>query len=311
MMNVIYLGSKVGWEAACEVAGDNFKVANCPESREDVSQALQDAHGLLDASMKVTIDDELIRKAPKLSIISCATTGSDHIQRGELARRGIPVRTLKEDRPLLSNITAAAEHSWALLMACARRIPSAATHVRDGNWNRTDFPGLMLKGRQIGIIGCGRIGSWVARYATAFDMAVVGYDPYVESFPQGIEAVSLESLFTHSDVVSIHVHLTEETRGMVNSFLLGMIKPGTILINTSRGDIVDESALIQALKSKRLAAAGLDVIQGEPETGASPLVAYARKNSNLIITPHCGGFSPDAVRIVCRRAMEKIVEALL
>lgn len=307
---VAYLGAWEGFEALRDVVGARAETMNVAPNAEALTTALAGADALLDASMRVKITDAMIAGAPRLRIIACATTGSDHIARGELSARGIPVRTLKENPDLLRNITPAAELSWALLMACARKLVAAVEHVRTGKWVREEFPGLMLHGKQLGLIGCGRIGGWMARYAQAFGMRVVGHDPHAADLPAGVTRVPLERLFADSDFVSIHVHLTDETRGLVSRDLLGRIKRGAVLINTSRGAIVDEAALLDALNSGQVGAAGLDVLEGEPEIDAHPLVGYARHHDNLLITPHCGGFSPDAVRLVCRHAALKILEAL-
>jgi phosphoglycerate dehydrogenase-like enzyme len=273
---------------------------------KDVAAALRDADGVLDASMKVKLTPEMLGAAGKLKIISCATTGSDHIARDGLDQRGIAVRTLKEDPELLRNITPAAELSFALLMALARKLPAAVQHVKEGGWTREEFPGVMLRGKTLGLIGCGRIGGWMARYARAFGMDVIGYDPFLTRFPDTISKVTLAEIFAQGDFVSVHVHLSPETTGLVTKALIDSMKPGAFLINTSRGAIVDESALLAALESGRLGGAGLDVLEGEPETANHPLVRYAKTHDNLLITPHVGGFSPDAVRVVCAHAAGKI-----
>lgn len=309
-VTVVYLGAEEGREAANDILGPEANVVHPAAEPGAVAAALRSAHGLLDASMKVPIGDAMIAASPDLKIISCATTGSDHIARGEIGKRDIPVRTLREDRALLNNITPAAELTFALLLACARRLPAAVSAVKRGEWVREDFPGLMLNGRRLGVIGCGRIGGWMARYAHAFGMDVVGYDPFVESFPEGIERVSLEELVSSSDAITVHVHLSDQTRGLVSADLFRRMKPGAIFLNTSRGAIADEAALLQALQSGHLSAAGVDVLDGEPEIENHPLRRYAESNDNLLITPHCGGFSPDAVRVVCRRAAEKIRDHL-
>jgi D-3-phosphoglycerate dehydrogenase len=307
---VVYLGAPVGREGAQEALGANVRILHPEAEPEAVAAALRDCDGLLDASMKVPIGDAMIAAAPRLRIISCATTGSDHIARGETGKRNIPVRTLRDDPALLNGLTPAAELTFALLLACARRLPAALDAVKQGQWVREDFPGTMLNGRRIGIIGCGRIGGWMARYAQAFGMSVVGYDPFQETLPPGIARVSLEELVSTSDAITVHVHLSEQTRGLISADIIGRMKPGAIFLNTSRGALADEAALLRALESGRLAAAGLDVLDGEPDVADHPLRRYAESHDNLLITPHCGGFSPDAVRIVCRRAAEKIRDAL-
>ncbi len=307
-MRILYSGAEVGLEAARGVVGargDTVWVEACPHA---MARGLADADALLDASMKVRITDAMLESAPRLRIISCATTGADHIDRTVAERRGIPVRTLREDPALLRRLTPAAELSWALLMACARRLPAAAAHVKAGHWEREAFPGVMLQGKQLGLVGCGRIGSWMARYARAFDMRIVGYDPYVPGLPEHVRAVSLRELVRTSDFISVHVHLSEETRGLLSDALLAEVKPGAVIVNTSRGGIVSERGLVDGLGAGRLAGVGLDVLESEPEIERSPLLALARAHDNVIITPHCGGFSPDAVAIVCTRAAEKILE---
>ena len=310
VQRVLYLGTEEGYSVAREVLAPLAEVIHLAANAANVAEALSTAVGLLDASMKVPITDAMVLAAPALRIISCATTGSDHIARAEVERRRIPVRTLREDADLLQGLTPTAELTFALLLACARRLPAAVTAVRRGEWLREDFPGLMLKGRQLGIIGCGRIGGWMARYGQAFGMDTVAYDPMAVSLPAGVTSLSLAELAATSDVITVHVHLTSKTRGLVSAELFRQMKPGAIFLNTSRGALIDEIALLEALEGGRLAAAGLDVLDGEPDIEDHPLRLYAMRHENLLITPHCGGFSPDAVKIVCRRAAEKIRDLL-
>jgi len=310
METILYLGAEVGAQAAEGLVAGRAEVRRISADSEEVKVHIKTCAALLDASMKVRITDRMVASAAGLKIISCATTGSDHIDRQELGRRNIPVRTLMEDRELLLNLTPAAELSWALLMACARKLPAAVKHVVSGGWNREEFPGIMLNGRRIGIIGCGRIGTWMSRYARAFGMEIVGYDPLLTDYPPHINPVSLDELAQTSDFITIHVPLAENTIGLFSKKHCAMAKPGAILINTSRGAVVDEQGLLRALETNQMGAAGLDVLTDEPDIQKSPLYQYARAHDNLIITPHCGGFSHDAVKVVCRRAAEKIVEYL-
>lgn len=308
--HIVYVGSSEGFEATATVFAGYASTEHVPATDEAIAAALARADGFLDASMKVHITDRMIAAAPRLKIIACATTGSDHIARDFLDQRGIPVRTLKEDPELLRNITPAAELSWALLMACARRLPAAVSHVREGLWVREEFPGIMLNGKTLGIIGCGRIGSWMARYANAFCMNVIAHDPYQQTYPAGVRPATLSELMAKADFVSVHVHLSQATAGLVSRALLEDCKPGMILINTSRGAIVDEAALVDGLSCGRIGGAGLDVLDGEPDIAKHPLVELARHHGNVLITPHCGGFSPDAVRLVCAHSARKIAAAL-
>ena len=305
---ILFLGPRFAYRAISDYFSVGFDFIYSSSEPEEFGTKLQSASGVIDASMAVPITDNMIAASNNLQIISTATTGSDHIQRGEVSRRGIQIRTLKEDKELLRTITPAAEHTWALLLSVIRNLRGATHHVAEGLWRREEFPSLMLNGKTLGIVGCGRIGQWVAKYGTAFGMRVLGYDPYVEAWPGHIIPETLKKLVTSSDVISVHVHLTRDTDRLIDRELLESIKRGTILINTSRGAIVDECALLDSLNRGQMGGAGLDVLTGEPDISANPLVEYAKTHDNLLISPHCGGYSPDAVNIVCRRAAEKIVD---
>ncbi len=312
---LLFMGPPSGWQAVQTAAGRQSRLVHVEPRQEALAAALAVADGLIDAAIRVPLTDEMVRGAPRLKVVSCASTGSDHIARGEIDRRGIVVRSLFDSPEVIRNLTPAAELTWALVLACARKLPAALSHVRAGGWDREQFPGMMLNDRRLGLIGCGRIGGWMARYAQAFGMSVVGFDPHRLEIPAGVARVTIEELMETSDVVSVHVPLNAETRGLVSAALFARIKPGAIFVNTSRGPIADEAALLEALRSGRISAAGLDVLDGEPAVADHPLLAYARSHDNLLITPHCGGFSPDAVALVsahaARVALSVIGEAAL
>jgi len=307
---LVYTGPSGAVGAVRSGSADAFEILEVPAERESLAAALTRATALLDASMKVRVDAAMIGAAPLLKVVTTATTGADHIDSAALAARGIPLMTLAGQKQILSKLTAAAEHSWLLLMACARQLRAAVDHVLDGGWNRLEFPGIMLRNRRLGLVGCGRIGQCMARYARAFDMDVVGVDPAVEPWPDGIARMEIEELFVTADFISVHVPLSDGTRGLVSAPLLASVKPGAILINTSRGEIVNEAALLEGLKAARIGAAGLDVLTGEPEIGTHPLRAYAREHANLLITPHIGGFSPDAVATAVEFAARRAADHL-
>ena len=310
---IIYVGAPAGLEGvrmALDGRGAGVDVRHVAAEPDVVAHALSEAAAFIDASMKVPITDAMVAAAPHLRVISTATTGSDHIDRTELDRRGIPVRTLREDPELLRGLTPAAELTWALLMALARRLVPAVLHVREGGWEREEFPGVMLRGKTLGLVGCGRIGQWLARYARAFDMRVVGHDPFLDPWPDGIDRLPLGEVYAMADFVSVHVHLSDATRGLVDADAFSAMKPTAFFLNTSRGAVAVEAALLSALQSGGIAGAGVDVLDGEPAVADHPLRRYAEAHDNLLITPHCGGFSPDAVRIVCRRATDKALEVL-
>lgn len=307
MPRIIYIGPQDQLTAARLAAGDDVEVNWVAAQEDALKQVLAGADALVDASMRVKITAAMIAAAPNLKVISCATTGADHIDTS--AAPNLPVFTLRDEPELLAGLTPAAELSWALVLACARKLPAALAHVQSGGWVREDFPGMMLNGRRIGIIGCGRIGGWMLRYAEAFGMQRVGYDPHIDP-PAGVAKASLEEIFETCDVISVHVHLAEETKGLISAALFERVKQDAIFINTSRGAIADEGALLKALEKKRLGAAGLDVLEGEPDVADHPLRRYAETHDNLLITPHCGGFSPDAVAKVVAHATRRAARFL-
>lgn len=306
-MLLLYLGPESTLENVRANLTEGFEVRLALDDAS-VDGVIKECDVILDAYMKVHFTIGRIDAARHLKLFVTATTGADHIDASALAKRGIPLLTLQGQRELLRNLTPAAEHSWLLLMACARHLRGATREVLEGEWDRNKYPGIMLRGRTIGIIGCGRIGQWMARYATAFGMRCLGYDPYVAPWPEGIERSSLNELLRSSDFVTIHVPLNDETRGLLGADEFGLIKKGAILVNTSRGEVINESALLEALQKGGIAAAGLDVLFGEPDIAHHPLVEFARKHFNLIITPHIGGFSPDALKYVLEFSCRRIVE---
>jgi phosphoglycerate dehydrogenase-like enzyme len=278
---------------------------------EDVDARIAACVAVLDASMRIRFAAARIARASQLKLYVTATTGADHVDGKALADRGIPLLTLKGQREVLSNLTPAAEHSWLLLMSCARHLRAAVQQVLDGGWDRTLHPGTMLRGKTLGLVGCGRIGGWMAKYGHAFGMRVIGFDPHADPWPEHVNrAASLEDVLQASDFVSVHVPLTEQTAGLLGRRQLGSLKRGAVLVNTSRGEIVDENALLEGLQTGHIAAAGVDVISGEPDIDRHPLVLYARAHHNLVITPHIGGFSPDAVRTVLEFSCGRIRSAL-
>jgi len=305
---VVYSGPRSAALLVERMLGTHFDVRAVDPVPEQVLPALTDAVAFLDASMKVPITAEAIAAAPKLRLVVTATTGASHIDVAALDTRGIPLLTLKGQTEVLRSLTPAAELSWLLLMACARRLRGAIHHVEQGGWERTEFPGAMLKGSTLGIVGLGRLGGWMARYARAFDMDVVAFDPLVTEAPEGVRLASLAEVLRASDFVSLHVHLSDETVGMIDATAIASMKPGAVLVNTSRGELVDEGALVAALESGHLAAVGADVLTGEPDPSASAWWRYAREHDEVVITPHIGGFSPAAVERVVEFSCGRILE---
>lgn len=263
------------------------------------------------ASMHVRITAELIEQAPRLRVIATPSTGLDHIDMNAARTKQIAVLSLKDDRELLDRITSTAELAWGLILACARRLPEAIDASRRGAWARDAVRGHQIAYKTLGILGCGRLGTMVAEYAQAFRMKVLGCDVRPVDLP-GVERVSFDRLFAESDIVTLHIHLTEENRKLINRDVLARMKPGSVLINTSRGAIIDERALLDALENGPLAAAGLDMVEGEWQDHLDhhPLIAYARSHGNLVITPHVGGVTFEAQEMAYSAAARKLSEFL-
>ena len=240
------------------------------------------------------VDGEVMAAAPKLKFVATATTGLNHIDLVEAARRKIEVISLRGERAFLDTIHATAEHTWALLLALIRRLPGAVRSVHAGAWDRDHFIGSELHGKTLGIVGYGRLGSKVAGYGLVFGMKVLAHDPHAKAFEHGVTAVTLERLARESDVVSLHVPYCTDTTKMVGRSFFGMMKRGSLLINTARGEVVDEAALLAALNEGTLGGAALDVLCGENSGDPDwmvkdALIEYAGMSSNLVITPHIGG----------------------
>ena len=307
---LLYSGPASATAAAERAAAGRLRVVRVEPERDAVAEGLRTATAFLDASMKVRVGAPMIEEAPGLRVIAVAATGADHIDDTALSQRGITLFTLRGQTDVLRNLTPAAEHSWLLLMACARQLVAAVEHVDRAEWNRTDFPGVMLRGKTLGIVGVGRIGTWMSRYATAFGMRCLGYDPHATTWPDHVERSDLPDLLAAADAVTLHVPLLKDNAGFFDARCFAAMKRGAIFVNTSRGDLTDEHALLRALEDGQVGAAGLDVLTGEPDVAGHPLRRYAMTHRNLIITPHIGGFSPDAVSIVVAHSATRIVEQL-
>jgi D-3-phosphoglycerate dehydrogenase len=266
--------------------------------RSELLLALQEAE-VLWVRLRHRIDSQIMAAAPRLKIIVTPTTGLNHIDVEEARRRGIQVLSLCGENEFLADVRATAEHTVALILSLLRHVPAALGHVKSGAWNRDQFKGSELFGKTVGVVGYGRLGRIVARYLRAFDTRVVTSDPNVDaaSVASEVALVPLSQLLQKSDVVTLHVSLCGETRGFFGREQFAAMKTGAWFINTSRGELVDESALLGALRSGQLGGAALDVLCEEHSngTGNNPLVDFAREHDNLIITPHIGGCTAESM----------------
>lgn len=229
---------------------------------------------------------EALARLPKLRAVARAGVGLDHIDLDACSERGVAVLHTPE-----ASTDTVADLTIGALLALARHIPRADAHVRDGGWDRAVFNGFELAGKTLGIIGCGRIGTAVARRALAFGMGVRANDPYIAGPPlPAIEMVPLDDVIERADVITIHTPLTAETRGLLSRERIHAMRPGTIVLNFARGGLVDEDALADALTTDHLGGAALDVFETEP----LPADHRLRTTPNTLLFPHIGAATREA-----------------
>lgn len=247
------------------------------------------------------IPASVILGAPRLRVIAMHGVGVDHIDREAARAHGVIIANSPG-----ANAESVADLAFGLLLAVARGIPAEDQEVRRGHW--TTSLGSEIAGKTMGIVGLGRIGRAVASRARGFGMQVLGHDPYVVDqvlLGADVERVGLDPLFERSDVVSLHAPSTPETRGLVSGARLASMRPTALLINTSRGDLVDEDALHEALVSGRLAGAGLDTFAKEPPIGNRLL-----QLPNVVVTPHIGAHTREAVTRASVMAAQNVISVI-
>jgi len=293
-------------------AGGNWRVLSmmdtsvCPDALDGLARAvelvgaapdqqrLEEMIGGFDAflaALNVRVTADVLERAPRLRVIATPTTGLDHIDVAAAEARGVAILSLKNDVAWLESVTATAELTWGLLLAVVRHLPEAVAASRAGDWARDRFRGNQLSGKTLGIVGYGRLGRMVAEYGRAFRMPVLVCDVKPVRTTPGVPQTTFEEVLRRSDVVSVHIHLTPKNRHLFDASAIRSMKPGAILLNTSRRLIIDESAMLAALEVGHLGGVGLDVIDGEwdPALQNHPLIQYSNRRDNLIITPHIGG----------------------
>ena len=249
------------------------------------------------------VTKEVIAAGEKLQVIARAGTGVDNIDLEEATRRGIIVVNAPT-----ANTVSAAEHTIALLLALARNIPQANAVLKTGVWKRHEFQGIEVRGKTLGIIGLGKVGSEVAKRARGLEMRVIAHDPFISvDYARNlqVELVAQEQLFKESDFITLHLPLTAATKGLIGTKQLALVKPTVRIINCSRGGLIDEAALVKALKGKRVAGAAIDVFPKEPTT-ESPFFAL----NNAIVTPHLGASTTEAQATAAIDAANQIVDLI-
>ncbi|HYO63229.1 MAG TPA: phosphoglycerate dehydrogenase [Pyrinomonadaceae bacterium] len=271
---------------------------------DELCDTLADCDGLVVRS-ETKVTAALMERAPRLRAVGRAGVGVDNIDVETATARGVVVMNAPD-----GNTMTTAEHTLALLLALARRVPQGHASLHGGRWERKKFVGVELRGKTLGVVGLGRIGRVVASRAAGFEMKVVAFDPFTapeQAREMGAELLPLEEVCARADFLTVHTPLTPETRGLVGARELARMKPGAYVINCARGGLVDEHALYDALKEGRLAGAALDVFEQEPPPADHPLLALEQ----VIATPHLGASTREAQEGVALTVAEQMRDYFL
>ena len=240
--------------------------------------------------------------SPNLKVIAKHGVGIDSIDSDAAAQRGIAVKPATG-----ANADAVAEHTWALILDCAKGISRLNARMHAGHWDKATHKALELKGKTLGLVGLGAIGQRVASIGVAFGMHVIAYDPYASKAPAGVMLTDLAAVISRSDVLSLNCPLTDENRNMVDRQAIAKMKDGAILVNTARGGLIDEVALLEAVESGKLGSVGLDSFQAEPMTAPHAFHGVP----GIVLTPHTGGVTSDAYVSMGTAAARNILAVLL
>lgn len=271
---------------------------------EEMVDSCRDAVAVMGASRDY-FTREFMEACTNLRVISKYGIGTEKIDVDAATELGIMVG----HTPVPENYNSVAEHAVALMLAVLRRIGAMDRHVREGGWRGPETRVQSLEGRTVGIVGLGRIGKNVARRLSGWGVELVAFDPYVstdDAASLGVELVSLDSLLERASVITLHTLVSEETRKMIDRRALELVQPGTILVNTARGELIDEEALVDALQAGRIAGAGLDVTDPEPPKPGSHLLGFEQ----VVLSPHVSSISDRALRAIVDSATENTVAVL-
>ena len=257
------------------------------------------------------IDRELL-EGTNVKLINTCSTGMNHIDVNYCKENNIKIHSLTRDMDLINNLPSTSELAFGLMLSLLRQIPQGQKHVSEYGWDYTQFVGRQVKGLKIGIIGYGRLGKMMFNFCKAFGADVMIYDPYVrdqlsDSFLLNNWCTSLEQLFEFSDVISLHVHVTDETKYMINKDLFSSINKDCYIINTSRGEIVNENDIVEGLKSGTITGYGTDVVENEfDDLSKSPIIKAMNSGENVIIVPHVGGMTIEGQTKAYKWAINKL-----
>ncbi len=289
-----------------------FEIIYIPEAtKEEVINNSKDIEAIYTNPNKsnIFIGKDLIDNAKSLKVVCTASTGTNHIDKKYLREKNINLISLTEERKIINTISSTAEHAFALLLSTIRNIPMAWDSVKDGSWDYEPYIGRQLDKLVIGSIGYGRLGTFFCNYAKAFGSKVLVYDPYKEIHDTEINKVDLNELLMNCDVISFHVHVSNETEKMVSKEWFSKMKDDVLMINTSRGDIIVDEDLLKFLNDNPKARYSTDVLSNETEKKQQNLLLNAIKNGNhqLLVTPHIGGMTREGQEIAYSHAAKLLI----
>ena len=294
----------VHWESTFKSFRDEYELAEWVGSHP---------YDVVFCRLGLTFGGAFFRASPSTKILATPTTGLDHIDLKAADEAGVRVLSLRGELDLLRRITSTAEHAWALLLACNRRIPELVDRTRSGSWARGELEFHQLSHHTLGIIGLGRLGSMVADYALAFRMQVLGYDPYSQhdQIPDGVKQVSLGALLSGSDHVILTAAYSPGDPVILGRDQILAMKSGSTFVNVARGELMDEAALVEGLELGILRAVGVDVLPGDSrwtygERVNSPLIEKSRQTDRVLVTPHVGGYAREAVKETRRFMVQRV-----
>lgn len=275
-----------------------------PMTDDELIEACQDAVVVMGAS-RDHFTRRFMEECPKLRLVSKYGIGTEKIDVSAATELGVMVA----HTPVPENYNSVAEHAIALMLAVLRRIGPMDRYVRGGGWRGPDTLVQSLEGKTVGVVGFGRIGQNVAKRLDGWGVKIVAFDPYVsnaDAEKMNVELLSFEELLNRANIVTLHTLVTDETRKMIDGRALGLVQPGTIIVNTARGELIDEEALEEALRSGRISGAGLDITDPEPPKSGTGLLELEQ----VVFSPHVASISDRAMRAIVQCATENVIAVL-
>jgi len=319
-MNILHLESeRYSYEALSRLRpiGDVNEVA-CNSQSELLRILEKNEYDVIFIKLGLYFDKEVLRTQNRLKYVITPTTGLNHIDTDAFKEAGVEIISLKGESKFLENIKSTAEHTWGLLLTLVRQTIAAHQNVLDGYWSRNDFIGMELNRKTLGIIGYGRLGKIVAKYGIAFGMEVLVYDTNdsIDKNGNKISFTTLPILLKNSDIITLHIPYADSNNKFIDNDEIGMMKNEVIFLNTSRGEVICEEALLNALQSGKIGGAALDVLDEDSSWDeCTPrnhkLIDYANSHKNLLLTPHIGGYTKEAIKNTRNFIVDKFISIIM